>query len=256
MAAGDTERPEVVESRLAVVGRKAQNAVVGGAGMIGLLENRLVPLTDTIGFLQCPVEVARSAFLDWQRPIQERRGTLLHERRVAGSLEAMLRELLPLTSVECRRFLFIPTHAGWTAFVDNGHQGTDAFAPISYLAKKIGCAGVRATDALPGRTQGGTVFELYSPQDTDWLNVVRSISAAPTDGRWAFNASGTKLSFEKPEFYARPKIKDRFDSEILKQYLGELGIEAFYPGFYSEEGFVIEKVGTSAPSMQLFDLSG
>lgn len=224
--------------------------------MIGLLENRLVPLTDTIGFLQCPVEVAKSAFLDWQRPVQEPRGTLLHERRVVGSLDAILRELLPLTSVERRRFLFIPTHSEWTAFVDNGHQGTDAFAPISYLTKKIGCAGVRATDALPGRTQGGTVFELYSPEDTDWLNIERGISAIPTDGRWAFSASGPMLPFEKPEFYTRRQIKDRFDSEILKQYLGDLGIDAFNPSFYFDEGFLVEKVGTSAPAMQLFDLAG
>ena len=223
--------------------------------MIGLLENRLVPVTDTIGFLQCPAEVLKSAFLDWQRPLQEPRGTLLHEQRVAGSLEAILRRLLPLTSVEARRFLFIPTQTDWTAFFDNGHQGTDAFAPISYLAKEIGCVGVRATDALPGRTQGGTVFELYSPEDTDWLNVVRSISAAPTDGRWAFSASGTALSFETIEFYAKKRIKDRFNSGILKQYLEELAIDAFNPDFYAKEGFLIEKVGTCAPAMQLFGLA-
>ncbi|PTS79862.1 hypothetical protein DBR17_11465 [Sphingomonas sp. HMWF008] len=169
-------------------------------------------------------------------------------------MEAILKELLPLTSVECRRFLFIPTHSEWTAFVDNGHQGTDAFATISYLAKKIECVGLRATDALPGRTQGGTVFELYRPEDTDWLNIERAISAIPTDGRWAFSASGAMLSFERPEFYARRRIKDRFDSEILKQYLGDLGIDAFNPSFYVDEGFLVEKVGTNAPNMQLFDL--
>ena len=160
-----------------------------------------------------------------------------------------------MTSVEARRFLFIPTQTDWTAFFDNGHQGTDAFAPISYLAKEIGCVGVRATDALPGRTQGGTVFELYSAEDTDWLNVVRSISAAPTDGQWAFTASGTTLSFETIEFYAKRRIKDRFNSEILKQYLEELAIDAFNPDFYAKEGFLVEKVGTFAPAMQLFGLA-
>lgn len=224
--------------------------------MIGLLEDRLAPLTDTFGFLRCPIEVAKSAFLVWQRPIQERRGTFLHERQVAGPLETILRELLPLTSVESRRFAFIPTHSEWTAFVDNGHHGTDAFAPISYLAKKIGCTGVRATDALPGLTQGGTIFEMYSPEDTDWLNIERTISAIPTDGRWAFSASGSMLSFEKAEFYERRRIKDRFDSEILKQYLGEIGIDAFNTSFYTEESVIVEKVGTNAPDMQLFDLIG
>jgi hypothetical protein len=224
--------------------------------MIGLLEDRLIPLTDTFGFLRCPVEVAKSAFLDWQRPIQAERGTTLREQKVDGSLEALLRKLLPLTNVERRRFLFFPTRSDWTAFVDNGHQGTDAFAHISYLTKSIGCTGVRATDAKSGATQGGTLFEMYGPKDTDFLNIERTISAVPTDGRWAFSADGTMLSFEKPEFYERRRVKDRFNSKILKQYLGELGIQAFDPNFYTGPGFVVEKTGTSAPTMQLFHLAG
>jgi hypothetical protein len=154
--------------------------------MIGLLDNRLVPLTDTIGFLRCPVEVAAAAFLTWQRPIQDRRGVRLAERKVSGPFEGLLRELLPLTSVERRRFLFVPTNSDWTAFVDNGHQGTDAFSQISHLALAIGCAGIRATDAGPGATQGGTVFEAYGPEATDGLNTERAIYAAPNDGRWSF----------------------------------------------------------------------
>ena len=228
----------------------------GGEKMIGLLEDRLVPLTNTFGFLPCPVDVATSAFLDWQRPIQDGRGVALEARAVHGSLEALLRTLLPLTSVERRRFLFMATRSEWTAFVDNGHQGTDAFPPVSYLAQAIGCRGVRATDAASGRTQGGTIFELYGPQDTGWLNIERSISAIRTDGRWAFSASGTALVFEKPEFYARRRIKDRFDTGVLKTYLAALGIDAFDPAFYADEGRLIEKVGATAPGMQLFGVAG
>lgn len=223
--------------------------------MIGLLEDRLVPLTDTFGFLRCPIDVATSAFLDWQRPIQEERGVALEVQAVRGPLDALLRALLPLTSVERRRFLFMATQSEWTAFVDNGHQGTDAFAPVSYLAKAIGCPGVRATDAAAGRMQGGTIFELYGPQDTGWLNIERSISAIPTDGRWAFSASGTALAFEKPEFNARRRIKDRFDTGVLTAYLAALGIHAFDPAFYADEGRLIEKVGAAAPGMQLFGMA-
>lgn len=223
--------------------------------MIGLLNNRLVPLTDTIGFLRCPVEVAAAAFLTWQRPIQDRRGVRLAERKVTGPFESLLKELLPLTSVERRRFLFVPTNSDWTAFVDNGHQGTDAFSQISHLALTIGCVGIRATDASPGATQGGTVFEAYGAEATDWLNTERAIYAAPNDGRWSFGMSGAAFPFENSAFYERMRIKDRFDSEILKQYLGELGIWAFDPDFYGHEGTLIEKSGACAPNMQLFHLN-
>ena len=224
--------------------------------MIGLLENRFVPLTDTFGFLRCSVEVAASAFLAWQRPLQAKRGVTLKEYIVQGSLETLLKSLLPLTSVERRRFIFLATHSEWTAFVDNGHHGTDAFAPISYLSQTIGCAGVRATDAPSGQNQGGTVFELYSPENTDWLNLERAVSVTFANGRWEFHESGTALPFESPELYRSKLIKDRFDTEMLKQYLGALGVDAFNPEYYTEKGHFIEKMGASAPTMQLFDLAG
>ncbi|OYX48292.1 MAG: hypothetical protein B7Y97_11365 [Sphingomonas sp. 32-66-10] len=63
------------------------------------------------------------------------------------------------------------------------------------------------------------------------------------------------LFFEKPDYYARRRIRDRFDTKILKQYLEALGIDAFNPNFYLNEGHLVEKVGPSAPAMQLFDLA-
>lgn len=224
--------------------------------MIGLLDDRFVPLTDTIGFLRCPMEVAVAAFIKWQRAIQEERGVRLHERTVAGTFESLLRTLLPLTSVERRRFLFVSTNSDWTAFIDNGHHGTDAFPPISYLAQTIGCAGIRATDARPGTTQGGTIFEMYGHELTDWLNIERAIYAVPTDGRWSFGVSGTMLPFENPELYERKRIKDRFNSDMLNQYLREIGVLAFDAEFYRNEGTLVEKIGVSAPGMQIFDLAG
>ena len=220
--------------------------------MIGLLDDRLVPLTDSFGFLRCPIEVAVAAFLKWQRAIHEERGVRLHERTVVGSLEDLLNSLFPLTSVESRRFLFVPTKSDWIAFIDNGHDGTDAFPVISYLAQIVGCAGIRAFDARPGATQGGTIFELYGPELTEWLNIERAIYAVPTDGRWSFGMSGAMLSFEDPTFYKKRRIKDRFNSDVLKQYLGELEIFAFDVEFYRKNGILVEKSGVSAPVMQTF----
>src|SRR5262245_16759642 len=104
-----------------------------------LLEDRFAPITSTIGFLKAEPLAVTGAFLEWQSEIQSRRRGRLAMLAVAGSLENALRSLLPLTSVEARLFLFLPTKSGWTAFFDNRHQGTDAVPIVSYLAKSMKC---------------------------------------------------------------------------------------------------------------------
>ena len=111
--------------------------------MESLLNNRLAPITDTFGFLQCDIQKAVVAYLAWQTPIQAARFVSLEQSALRSSLQDGLLSLLPLTSVERRRFLFTPTASSWTAFFDNGHQSTDAFSPLSYLARTVGCQALR-----------------------------------------------------------------------------------------------------------------
>ena len=73
-----------------------------------LLQNRLSPITDGFGFLQCGLREAVDAYLTWQTPIQSARFVTLEQSALKGSLEEALLGLLPLTSVERRRFVFIP----------------------------------------------------------------------------------------------------------------------------------------------------
>lgn len=92
--------------------------------MHALLDDRLAPLTSEIGFLEAARDEAVDAFGKWQAPIQRNRGVRLIRHNVSGGLERVLSALLPLTSVERRRHLFVPTVSPWTAYFDNGHQGT------------------------------------------------------------------------------------------------------------------------------------
>lgn len=134
--------------------------------MNDLFDGRFAPITNTIGFIQCDRACATQFFFDWQQDIQKKRGVALVQETIPSDLESAILRLLPLTSVERRRYLFIPTRSNWTTFLDNGHQGTDVFSPLSYLAKNLSCVAVRATCVPEGQIKQypATILELYGPQ--------------------------------------------------------------------------------------------
>lgn len=227
--------------------------------MNALFDGKLAPITNTIGFLRCDLERAAQAFFDWQEGIQTKRGVSLARSAASGDFETAIQKLLPLTSVERRRYLFVPTRSDWTAFLDNGHQGTDVFAPLSYLAQKLSCEAVRATYNPEGRTNQypSVILEVYGPNPTDFLNYIRSISAAYDGKKWAFATGGEAQPFEQVEIYSSASIRDRFTPEMLESYLKALGIDAFEPDFYMPNGdsaVFIEKSGPIAPAAREFQL--
>jgi hypothetical protein len=204
-----------------------------------LLNDKFAPMTSSIGFIQSSVKDVVDAYVKWMEPIQASRinylsgeaaPVMLNVRHGYGSLPEMLGTLLPLTSVEHRRMLFIQTNSNWSAFIDNGRKGTDVFSVVSTLCEKLSCRGVRAT-CVPhtlskqegdnkGR-YGATIFELYGARPSPILNIVRSIAVAH-DGKWIFEASGKEQFFEEPEAYSAKKKKDRFTPEMLDRYLQAL----------------------------------
>ena len=103
-----------------------------------LFDDRLAPITSDIGFIEAPAADAVAAFLDKEGPIHGPYGRTFTRTAIAGTLEEVLQKLLPLTSVHRLRHLFIPTASRWTAYIDNGHQGTDVFSAVSSLALALG----------------------------------------------------------------------------------------------------------------------
>ena len=154
-----------------------------------LLNDRLAPITSNFGFVECDLETTVEWFFKWSSAIQRDRGVLLTKRAAVGSLEKKLRALVPLTSVEARRFLFLPTRSKWTACFDSGWQGADG-AWLSVAALDLKARAIRAVaipDSMgtrPGQAKkgrlGGTIFELYGPDETSFLNCERSIGAPRT----------------------------------------------------------------------------
>jgi len=220
-------------------------------------------LTLEIGFLRCPVKVATSAFLDWSREIQSKRGVELVSERRFGPIRELLGALLPLTTVETRRFLFAPTNSKWTAYFENRYGDGGIPSTISYLSEIIGCRGVRATavrdtiDATHRHGQyGATILEIYSARPTEFVNTERSIFAANDGGKWKFEAHGKPQEFENLQAYMTRRIKERFTPEMLQKYLNALGIDAYDEKFYrpssEHPAYFIEKHGPTAVGLRKY----
>ena len=88
-------------------------------------------------------------------------------------------------------------------------------------------------------TYGAVEFELFGPEKTDFLNYIRSISAANDGGRWRFATNGTPQPFEKLERYSVKKIADRLTPELLADYCKALEIQLFDEAFYGSRGLLI-----------------
>lgn len=237
-----------------------------------LLDGRYAPTTSCIGFLEMPHTRAVEVFTTWHRDIhkpggfadQEEHqrmqgavrvvgtavprtpgsGPTIETHPVAGPLSHALEALPPLTAGANRRFLLVPTRSKWTAYFDNSLLGTDAAGPMGYLSRANKCRGLRiyaAADTLGTKSlydkakrgvYGASIFELYGPEQTDWLNMIRVVCAMNDGGRWRFEVSGTQQPYEEPETYKARLIRDKFPFALLDKYCRALGLQPFDDDFY------------------------
>jgi len=218
-----------------------------------LLEDRWAPVTSEMGFLELEAEQAAQAFATWQRGLMTPRGITVEVLPVSGTLEQVLSSLLPLTSGETQRHLFIPTRSAWTAYVENGWTGTDAYSHISYMAQRLSIRCLRVV-AVPhtlrkhgGGRYGAVMLDMYGPKQPGKLNnYVRALGASNDGGRWVFDQSGEPFPFEQVEQYQARRVRDRFTFEMLKDYLHHLGLSPFEEDFYLPPGsraWLIQKTG-------------
>ncbi|HYO51850.1 hypothetical protein [Archangium sp.] len=228
-----------------------------------LLEDRWAPVTSEMGFLETDAEHSARAFAEWQAGLHAPRGIAVEVRPVPGSLEQALSALLPLTSPEVRRHLFMPTRSPWTAYVENTRGGTDAASAMRYMARTLGCRGLRVV-AVPNTYRkgegryGAVMLEVYGPHRTHWLNYVRAVGASNDGGRWVFDQSGEPFPFEKLEQYQARRVRDRFTFDMLKEYLRHLGLSPFEEDFYLPQGapaWLVEKTGPVVPSHKEYTLA-
>ena len=220
-----------------------------------LYNNRYAPSTFEIGFIDgSTTEVVRE-FIEWQTGICQPFGVSLAGREYTGALSSLLDRLAPLTRVESRRYLFVPTDSRWTAYFDSGHQGTDATSAISamcQLYKHEGFRVVNSPHVKPAGSRitkhGAVMLEKYGPVGLPINNTERAISSAHNGSRWEFDASGDPFPFENLESYNKAKkARDRFTPDMLNEYLMHFGIKPFDPDFYQavaeHPAVLVEKSG-------------
>ncbi|MBN1205884.1 MAG: hypothetical protein JXB05_13290 [Myxococcaceae bacterium] len=217
-----------------------------------LLEDRWAPVTSEMGFLELGAEQAAQAFATWEREVMMPRGITVEVLPVSGTLEQALSRLLPLTSGERRRRLFIPTRSTWTAYVADQWTGTDAASPMSAMARRLGIRCLRVvavSHTLRGNQgrYGGVMLDVFGPEQPEKIsNTVRVVEVANDGGRWVFVQSGEPFPFEQVEQYQARRVRDRFTFDMLKDYLRHLGLAPFEEDFYMPPGsraWLIQKTG-------------
>lgn len=223
--------------------------------MKALLENRFAPITWTYGFVESSFAEFSGAFIKWRQDLDTKFGTQTEGHHFPGSLPEALLRLEPLTTPQ-DRYLLIETRSGWGAIFSNGLSGNDVHSPVSYLPtvqKRRGLEVVcvpdrsdqKAKDAL--RTYGATVFNLYGPEKTDWLNRIRHVGVVNDVRGWEFAAAGEIQPYEKPENYKKKKIVDRFTPEMLESYCAALEIRLFDADFYGGHSLIFSTKRTTTP---------
>lgn len=208
--------------------------------VLTLLADRFAPSTSAIGFLRLPLPAAAEGLAGWRRQLHGR----VEVTNLSGDLPSMLRFLEPLTLAAAPKELLIQTAGEWTAYFGGSALGTDAVSTIGYLAGSLRCQGLAIAAVphtwgtgleTPGRF-GAVQFQLFGPEQTEFLNYVRTISVTADGNRWRFDANGAVQEFERTEAYSARRIRDRFTSEMLAQYCRALGVEPFAEEAYGPVG--------------------
>ena len=180
------------------------------------------PITFSFGFLEAPLGVVADELGSWYQRAKIPRSLLPTGTRFPESL----RLLEPLTAPGFHRLWIATTSPRWqTAYFDGSINGGDPFPPISYLAQQLGCHGLVVT-SCPDTPQcyGANNLDLYGPTETDWLNLVWTVSAMNDGGRWLWRHSGPTYEFEDAEAYSARRVRDRFDAARLGRYCQALGV--------------------------------
>ncbi|HEX4002481.1 MAG TPA: hypothetical protein VHX36_07515 [Candidatus Acidoferrales bacterium] len=219
--------------------------------MSPLLNNDFAPVTFRFGFVEAPFPTFRDAFEQWQKDLDAKFGVQTEFRSVVAPLATALLNLEPLTT-PLDRYLLVETRSHWSAIFANGLRVNEVFSPVSYLPTVLKCRGLEVGFAPDSshlarkeatRVWGHTLFALYGPEKTDWLNRIRYLSVSNDVGGWSFSANGEPQSFEEREQYAKRIVRERFTPEMLERYCRALGIELNDAGFYGPQNCAVRRTG-------------
>jgi hypothetical protein len=201
-----------------------------------LLGGTLAPLGLTVSFLRARFDTVRSALLTWRR----------------DELHQTVEETGPIGFPECTKSLdpleapwtveVLVDSGEWTTYLNNGIDGGDPTASAPYLATRLACDCVVSMHAPPYASgHAATQLWLIGPGGKPPLMHRRTISAYAEDGRWSWETSGEPQPWERVERYAARQVRDRFDRQLLVEYLAAIGIRVDDASFY-RDGFCLREI--------------
>lgn len=206
------------------------------------LRERFGILGTSSGLVQADVTTVADCFLKWQSEIGGKFNFKMKSEPLLESHETALLKLFPLVAPISKKYLFLPTINGWTAFFSNAIMGTDAAGPMHILSQRLKTVAIRATacpHTMPEKISkdshgmyGANILEVYNEMG----DIARSIFAANDGGKWKFGQSGEPFPFEDLLKYQIKNIKDRFTEEMLKKYLSTLAVDVFDDTAFSTNG--------------------
>lgn len=97
------------------------------------------------------------------------------------------------------------------------------------------------------RMWGSTLFTLYGPTKTDWLNRIRHLHVSNDVDGWTFDQGGEVQPFEEAEAYTKRRVQDRLTFEMLELYCKALGIELNQDDFYGSKSCSVRTTGQKQP---------
>lgn len=207
--------------------------------MTTFLNNELYPLTSRMAFIKKDLSITVNEFIKWQEPLIAKNNNTLTKTIINDNLKNTILKLCPLTTIEKRKFLFIPTCSEWVAYFDNGHTGTDRTIP-EVLGSNLNCEMIYMTIDT---TTNENIFEYYKMIDGKF-DLRRSI-AVIKEGKWKFHEYGGLLPFEELDRYKTRIVKEKFTIELLEKYLKSYNIDVFNESFYDtiKGSIIVNKIG-------------
>ncbi|MET3367392.1 UNVERIFIED_CONTAM: hypothetical protein ABIE34_000613 [Jeotgalibacillus campisalis] len=204
-----------------------------------LLGGRWAPVTNTLSFVNAPLEQAAQIWHDWYAKRYPNNKNL-RQTTYTGSLEEHFKRLVPLASGA--ETLFLETRdPSWTAAVDNSRTGPDLSSLLrveyaqtrgirSVIVQEIPHTLDRKTYPQWRGRYGARRFLILGPGD--FVTQVRLVN----NDKWEFARGGEVLEFENTDAYDSPRTTDRFTHEMLVDYCRHLGLDPYNEDFYVPNG--------------------
>ncbi|AZZ56488.1 hypothetical protein [Rathayibacter iranicus] len=217
-----------------------------------VLGDRFAPITSRMGFVRAPAAAVALTYYEWDHD-ENSRDTITE---VTGGISEAAPLMEPLEFGSPHKFLVVGTaNPEWSAFVENGAQGTDPSGSTKVLGQRLNTDSLYITcipSCPPGDERarlGARQFVVHRPDPDPSAGLAKTIRVIELtqDSRWTFHTSGDPLPFEDVAAYTNRRIADRFTAEMLADYCAAYGLRPFDDDFFPGPSYIIEREQKLSP---------